>query len=402
MKIKVHEITAKSLLRKSKRIDSWFLAAYGMNIYRGCEHNCSYCDGRAEKYQVEGEFGWEVSVKVNTIELLERELDPKRKRTPFRKGYICIGGGVGDSYQPIEKKYKLTRQVLELLSEKDFPVHILTKSQLVLRDIDLLKKINEKNRVIVSFSLSSARDDISKHFEPLASPPSQRLEAAKQLKKAGIAVGIFLLPVIPFVTDTKEIIADTLEKVQNANADFIMFGGMTLKEGRQKDFFYNTLGELYPELIPAYKRIYMNDHWGSKWGNAAGEYYTTIQQNFNEAIRQYRLPQRIPPEFYVDLLDENDKVMVMLEHIDYFFKSQGKTSPYGYAAYSISQLKQPLANMKSNLCSLKGVGKVTEKVILEILTTGKSSFLEKLFASGGQGGSFRENRPPGPPAKAFD
>lgn len=380
MKITVHEIIAKSLLRKSKRIDSWFLAAYGMNIYRGCEHNCLYCDGRAEKYQVEGEFGFEVSVKVNAIKLLERELDPKRKRTPFRKGYICIGGGVGDSYQPIEKKYKLTRQVLELLGEKDFPVHILTKSHLVLRDIDLLKKINEKKRVIVSFSLSSARDDISKHFEPMASSPSQRLEAAKQLKKAGIAVGIFLLPVIPFVTDSKEIITETLEKIQNANADFIMFGGMTLKEGRQKDFFYNTLGELYPELLPAYNNIYRSDHWGSKWGNATGDYYSSIQQIFNGAIRQYPLPQRIPPEFYVDLLDENDKVVVMLEHIDYFLKSRGKTSPYGYAAYSISQLKQPLSNMKSDLCSLKGVGKVTERIILEILTTGKSSFLEKLFA----------------------
>lgn len=385
MEITVHEITAKSLLRKMKRIDSWFLAAYGMNIYRGCEHNCLYCDGRAEKYRVEGEFGFEVSVKVNAIELLERELDPKRKRTPFRKGYICIGGGVGDSYQPIEKKYKLTQQVLELLCKKDFPVHILTKSNLVLRDIDLLKKINEKKRVIVSFSLSSARDDISKHFEPVASSPSQRLEAAKQLKKAGITVGIFLLPVIPFVTDSKEIITDTLEKVQNANADFIIFGGMTLKEGRQKDFFYNTLGESYLELIPSYKSIYRGDHWGCKWGNPINGYYTSIQQTFNEAIRQYRLPQRIPPEFYVDLLDENDKVVVMLEHIDYFLKSRGKTSPYGYAAYSISQLKQPLSNMKSDLCSLKGVGKVTERIILEILTTGKSSFLEKLLASD-QGG----------------
>jgi DNA repair photolyase len=381
MEITVHEITAKSLLRKHKRIDSWFLAAYGMNIYRGCEHNCLYCDGRAEKYQVEGEFGREVSAKVNAIELLERELDPKRKRVPFRKGYICIGGGVGDSYQPIEKKYKLTRQVLELLCGKDFPVHILTKSHLVLRDIDLLRKINEKHRVVVSFSLSSARDDISKHFEPGASLPSQRLEAVKQLKKAGIAVGIFLLPVIPFVTDTRGIMSDTLEKVQNANADFILFGGMTLKEGRQKDFFYNSLGKLYPQLLPVYSRIFRSDHWGSKWGNATTEYYTSIQQTFNEAIKQYRLPQRIPPQFYLDLLDENDKVAVMLEHIDYLLKSRGKTSPYGFAAYSISQLTESLSNMKSELCSLKGVGKTVERIILEILTTGKSSFLEQLLAS---------------------
>jgi DNA repair photolyase len=325
---------------------------------------------------VEGDFGSEVSVKVNAVELLERELDPQRKRKPFRKGYICIGGGVGDSYQPIEKKYQLTRQVLDLLAKKNFPVHILTKSDLVLRDIDLLKKINKKNPVIVSFSLSSGRDDISQQFEPAASPPSQRLQAARQLKQAGIAVGIFLLPVIPFVTDTLEIIVDTLGKAQNANVDFILFGGMTLKEGRQKDFFYHTLEELYPGLIHAYDGLYR----GNQWGNPADTYYRSLQQIFNQAIKHYPLPQRMPPGLYADILDENDRVVVMLEHIDYSLKSQGKKSPFGYAAYSVSQLKEPLSGMKNKLTSLRGVGKFTERIILEILDKGRSSFLEELLS----------------------
>ena len=91
----IKEVEAKSILRKQKKIESWFLISYGMNLYRGCQHNCVYCDGRAEKYQVDGEFGEDVVVKINAINLLQRELDPKRKRTPFKKGYI--GVGVGDS-----------------------------------------------------------------------------------------------------------------------------------------------------------------------------------------------------------------------------------------------------------------------------------------------------------------
>jgi len=133
-----------------------------MNLYRGCSHNCTYCVGRAEGYYVEGEFGSDVSVKINALEVLHRELDPKRKRTPLKPGYMLVGGGVGDSYQPIEEKYALTRKTLSLLYEKKLPIHILTKSTLVKRDIDIIEKINETNKAIVSFSFSSTDEKISK------------------------------------------------------------------------------------------------------------------------------------------------------------------------------------------------------------------------------------------------
>lgn len=92
------EVNARSLLRKHKKVESWFLTRYGMNLYRGCAHNCVYCDGRSEKYQVDGEFGREITVKINAIDLLRRELDPHRRRTPLKPGFIGLGGGVGDSY----------------------------------------------------------------------------------------------------------------------------------------------------------------------------------------------------------------------------------------------------------------------------------------------------------------
>ena len=371
----IKEIEAKSILRKHKKIDSWFISHYGMNLYRGCAHNCVYCDGRSEKYNVDGEFGEDVTVKVNAIELLRRELKPKRKRTPLKKSFIMIGGGVGDSYQPIEKSYQLTRKALELMYEYNLPVHMLTKSTLIERDIDILKKINEKNRAIVSFSFSSVNDKISSIFEPGVPPPSERLKTLAFFKSEGIPCGMFLLPVIPFITDKQELMEESVRKANKVGLDFVIFGGMTLKDGRQKDYFFNVLKEHYPDLIPKYQKIYTAD----KWGQASGEYYNSINLTFNRIAKKYKMPKRIPYALFKDTLSENDLVIVILEHIDYFLKLEGRRSPYGYAAYSISKLKEPLSSMKGELRKLKGIGRTTEGIILEILETGTSSYYEKLL-----------------------
>ena len=115
------------------------------------------------------------------------------------------------------------------------------------------------------------------------------------------------------------------------------------------------------------------------WGSAIDEYYGSIYLTFNTIARKYKIPQRIPPALYKDILSENDLAIVILEHIDYLLKMQGKKSPYGYAAHSISQLKEPLSTMKGDLKKLKGVGKVTEGIILEILETGRSPYYKKLL-----------------------
>ena len=375
MPLTIKEIEAKSILRKHKKIDSWFLSRYGMNLYRGCTHNCVYCDGRAEGYYVEGEFGSDVAVKVNALEVLRRELDPKRKRTPFKRGHVIVGGGVGDSYQPVEEKYELTRKTLELLFEKKFPVHILTKSTLVKRDVDILKKINETSRAIVSFSFSSTDETISRIFEPGVPSPRKRLETISFFKDKGIACGMFLLPVIPFITDIKDVMEKTIQDAQDVGVDFIIFGGMTLKDGRQKEYFLNVLQQYYPKLILEYQMIYQ----GSKWGEAIPDYYSQLHQTFNTLMKQYKIPKRIPPELYKDILSENDLVIVILEHLDYLLKLEGKKSPFGYAAYSLSQVQEPLSTMLNKLDTIKGVGKTTENIIREILSTGSSTFYEQLL-----------------------
>jgi DNA repair photolyase len=373
--VAIREIEAKSILRKHKKIDSWFISRYGMNLYRGCTHNCVYCDGRSESYYVEGEFGKDVTVKVNAIDLLRRELDPKRKRVPFKRSFIMMGGGVGDSYQPLERKYELTRKALELMYEYNFPVHMLTKSTLIKRDVDILKEINKQSRAIVSFSFSSVDDKISAVFEPGVPPPDERLQAISFFKGEGIACGMFLLPVIPFITDTPELLEQTVSRAKEAGVDFVIFGGMTLKEGRQQEYFYDALRRTHPELIAEYQNIYR----GSQWGEATREYYGSISQRFNSIAEKYKMPKRMPLALYRDILEQNDLVVVILEHIDYLLKLEGKPSSFGYAAYSISQLKETLSTMKGEWQKIKGVSKAVEPVILEILETGSSSYYEKLL-----------------------
>jgi len=373
--VAIREIEAKSILRKHKKIDSWFISRYGMNLYRGCTHNCVYCDGRSEAYYVDGEFGKDVTVKVNAIDILRRELDPQRKRVPFKRSFIIVGGGVGDSYQPLERKYELTRKALELMYEYNFPVHMLTKSTLIKRDIDILKKINEQSRAVVSFSFSSVDDKTSALFEPGVPPPDERLKILSFFKNEGIACGMFLLPVIPFLTDTSELIEQTVSKAKEAGVDFVIFGGMTLKEGRQKDYFYVALRRTHPELIAEYQNIYK----GSEWGEATKEYCSLISQRFNGIAKKYKMPMRMPLALYRDILEQNDLVVVILEHIDYLLKLEGKPSSFGYAAYSISQLKEPLSTMRGELQKIKGVSRAVEPAILEILETGSSSYYEKLL-----------------------
>jgi len=150
---------------------------------------------------------------------------------------------------------------------------------------------------------------------------------------------------------------------------------MTLKEGRQKDYFFRSLNKYYPDLVVEYQNIYK----GGKWGEATHEYYGSINQTFYSIIKKYKIPPRIPLKFFKDILDENDLIVVILEHIDYMLKLMGRTSPFGYAAYSVSQLKQPLSTMRGELQKLKGVGRTTERIILEILETRGTGYLEKLF-----------------------
>ncbi len=152
------------------------------------------------------------------------------------------------------------------------------------------------------------------------------------------------MPVIPFITDTPIQMEQSIQQAKNVGVDFIIFSGMTLKDGRQKEYFYRVIEKYQPELLPAYLQIYQE----SQWGNATHEYYQSIHQTFFNLIKKHKILPRIPLELFQNILEENDLVVVILEHIDYLLKLMNRTSPFGFAAYSISQLKEPLSSIFSS------------------------------------------------------
>jgi hypothetical protein len=148
---------------------------------------------------------------------------------------------------------------------------------------------------------------------------------------------------------------------------------MTLKEGRQKDYFLKAINKSFPQLASQYSQIYT----GNKWGEPTRQYADPVYKTFNAVAKKYRIPQRVPPSFYSDILNENDKVVVMLEHLDHLLKIGGGKSSLGYAAYAVSQLKQSIRD--TDISVIKAINREAQNTVTEILDTGTSIQLEKLL-----------------------
>ena len=241
-------VKAKTILTKVKDGSEWYGVDYNMNLYRGCSHGCIYCDSRSNCYHIDN-FD-RVRGKENALYILEKELSKKRT-----KGVVGIGS-MSDTYNPLEIKYEQTRGTLKLISKYGFGVSIDTKSDLVLRDLDLLKEINSKNNVIIKFTITTPDDRLSKIIEPNVCVSSKRLEAIKILSDNGIFVGIMLNPVLPFITDKEEDIKALVKLASEYGAKFIhTYMGMTLREN-QRDYYFNKLEEHFIGLKNKYIKTY--------------------------------------------------------------------------------------------------------------------------------------------------
>ncbi|HNX57873.1 MAG TPA: radical SAM protein [Spirochaetota bacterium] len=224
----------------------------GMNIYRGCQHGCVYCDSRSTCYHIEHEFE-DIEVKSNAVELLETALSKKRNK-------CMIGtGSMTDPYIPLEKELRYTRQCLEAIERHGFGLAILTKSDLILRDLDLLKKINTKSKCIVQITLTTADDDLCRKLEPGVCPTSRRVEVLDILRREKIPTVVWLSPILPFINDTEENIRALMDSIVQVNVRGIVFFGigMTLREG-SRDYFYTQLDRLFPGMKERYRNKYGN------------------------------------------------------------------------------------------------------------------------------------------------
>jgi len=243
-------VKTKTILTKVKYGNSWFGIDYNMNLYRGCMHGCIYCDSRSNCYHIEN-FDI-VRGKENALSILEQELSKKKE-----KGVIGIGA-MSDTYNPNELKYEETRKALKLILKYGFGVSIDTKSDLIMRDIDLLKEINAKNNVIIKFTITTPYDKQSKMIEPHVCVSSKRLAAIKTLSQNGIFVGILMNPVLPFITDKEEDIKELVRLAYENGAKFIYtYMGMTLREN-QREYYFDKLEEHYLGLKEKYIKYYWN------------------------------------------------------------------------------------------------------------------------------------------------
>lgn len=241
------KIKAKQLLSHAKKPDPWFGIKYNMNIYRGCQHQCIYCDSRSRCYQINN-FN-DIEVKVNAIELLQKEILSKRV-----KGTIGTGS-MSDPYIPLERKTQLTRKALKVIRDCNFPIHIITKNTLVQRDKDLLQDIN-RIYAAVSFTITTTDDELARKIEPGAPPPSERLKALKLLSDAGVYTGITMMPILPFLEDNEENIIDIVQKGARAGAKYIIgWFGMTLRD-KQRIHYYKKLDEFFPNI----RRKYIDEY----------------------------------------------------------------------------------------------------------------------------------------------
>lgn len=261
----MHFVDAKGILS----------ATNGMNLYRGCTHGCIYCDSRSKCYQFTHDFE-DIEVKQNAPQLLEKALRSKRKKCMIGTGAMC------DPYMHCEEELRLTRKCLELIDQYGFGVAIQTKSDRILRDLDLLKSINEKAKCVVQMTLTTYDEELCKILEPNVCTTKRRFEVLKIMRDNGIPTVVWLSPILPFINDTRENIEGILDYCIQADVHGILcFGmGVTLREG-DREYFYQALDKHFSGMKERYHRKYGYAY------EVNSDHHGELMKNFKETCRKH-------------------------------------------------------------------------------------------------------------------
>ena len=261
----MHEIVAKSILNKTKKRDPWFLDDYTVKPYSGCSFNCLYCYIRGSKYGIHMER--KLGVKTNAPELLEKAL---RKRADKGEYGIIVLASATDPYLQVEKEILLTRKLLEIMLKYRFPVHIITKSDLVLRDTDLIKAIDEKailpkdlagvdRGALITFSFSTLEDRVGKIFEPGATSPTLRLQTLASISNQGFLTGVSMMPLLPWISDTTKSLEAMFSAFVNNGAHYCFPADLTLfgdETANSKTLMLKAIAKHYPHLLEKYQQYF--------------------------------------------------------------------------------------------------------------------------------------------------
>ena len=313
--VTVHERTVKTALRRADLTGSFVLGKYGLSPSMACSHGCSYCDGRAERYWVDGEFDRDVVVRTNLPEVLSTEIGKLRER-----GFISIGSGITDAYQPVPAVLDVTRACAEVLAEHRFPVVVLTKSALIRRDLELWSEVNQKSRFVLVVSLTHSDDRTRAQYEPGASSVDERLAVLRAFKAAGCATGVLAMPFLPAITDTDENLTRLYDELAGIGVDFIQPGDLTLRPGRQKAHYLGRIAATRPDLTEHYERLYAEER---RSGAAVRWYRTDVCSRalaHNCRVGVSSLP---PHRLYRGLLHRYDETNVLIEHLRELYGAAG-------------------------------------------------------------------------------
>ncbi len=255
------EIECKSALNKTKTDKFHF--GYTLNVYRGCIHSCPYCYARYTHpylgFENANDFDRFIFIKTNVSERLEKELSSKN----WNKDLVSLGTAT-DPYQPVEKKYKLVRKCLRKLADYHTPVIFSTKSDLVIRDLDILTEINTKSLSAVAITLTTADEDLRKLFEPRASSVKKRIKALMEIKKSGVKTGLHLLPLMKYINDSAESISEVIRIAKECDVDYFIYGGLNTKSPVVRVNLLDAVKRFDPTIHSIYQREFNKNTFNNK------------------------------------------------------------------------------------------------------------------------------------------
>jgi len=358
------EYNVKKIVNTHKHVDGgYFWDKYSAHPYVGCQHRCEFCYEIGTKYnpsKTPEEFGKTIKVKINSPELLRKEL----ARLP--KDIILTG-----NYQPCETKYKLSRQFLEICLEYEFPVLVVERSPLVLRDLDILTEINKKSWACVAFSMSYAvSEGYRAVFEPHSPRVEQRFEAMRKIAAAGIPTGSVFMPILPFISDSKENIEAIVRQTSENGGSFVLGGGLSLNDS-QKERYMRLIENNYPQLLERYNNYFSADEELSK------KYFSVVGKRIRTFCNEYDISDRMPRYIPNNELAINKKVAEKLFLSVYESElncdNTYKIWAYRKAAWVVDELSESIDIIFrqkgiEGIAAISGIGKSVASKISAILT----------------------------------
>lgn len=291
---KFSEKQFKTILNKKKFIDSWFWDRYSINPYNGCLFGCVYCDARSAKYHMPADFENNIVVKQNVGEMLDQRLTRARTLLPDVVGL----GGVTDCYQGAEKIYENTRHCLKVLARHRYPIHLATKSTLVLRDLDLFEEIGRETWCAISVTITGLDPNVARFLDNRSPSPRRRLEVVREIKAKcrHVQTGVLLIPLVPYLADNDDDLAAMVAAVKEAGGDYLLFGGGMSLRNTQASWFLQHLQAYDAGIFAKYQRLYSFRTSEPYTGRHAppANYLEPKQRLLLDLCQQHSLPYRIP------------------------------------------------------------------------------------------------------------